>query len=87
VFTSPGGFRRPDAPAQNLLAVFSNPSFLAFVGIWFAINYLSGSGLVPVAGEGGQIAWQAHVGGFLAGLVAFSLLDRNSIPGGRTNGD
>ena len=31
------------------------------------------SGFVPVAE--GPIAWQAHVGGFLAGLLCFPLLD------------
>jgi membrane associated rhomboid family serine protease len=38
-----------------------------FLAIWLAINLLSGFfGLVP--GEEGAIAWEAHVGGFLAGF-------------------
>jgi membrane associated rhomboid family serine protease len=76
VFAGPGGFSRTHAPAQKMNAVLVNPAFLSFVGIWFALNYLFGSGLVPIAGEDARIAWQAHVGGFLAGLLGFSLLDR-----------
>jgi len=76
VFSGPGGFSRHDAPAQGLAAVFVNPAFLTFAGIWFALNYLFGSGLVPIAGEETRIAWQAHVGGFVAGILGFSLLDR-----------
>ena len=40
---------------------------VTFLAIWMAINLLSGLfGLVP--GEEGAIAWEAHVGGFLAGF-------------------
>jgi membrane associated rhomboid family serine protease len=28
-----------------------------------------------IAGEGAQIAWEAHLGGFLAGFLLFSLFD------------
>ena len=34
---------------------------IVFLGIWFAIQVLS-------AGNGGGIAWYAHIGGFLAGV-------------------
>ncbi len=67
-------------PVLSLVDSFANRSFLVFVGIWFALNFLFGSGVVPVgfdrAGEAG-IAWQAHIGGFLAGLVLFSWFDRH----------
>jgi membrane associated rhomboid family serine protease len=40
---------------------------VTFLAIWMAVNLLSGLfGLVP--GEEGAIAWEAHVGGFLAGF-------------------
>ncbi len=76
VFSAPGGFARHDLPAQKLSAVLTNPGFLAFVGIWLVLNYVFGSGLAPIAGENVQVAWQAHVGGFVAGLAGFSLLER-----------
>jgi membrane associated rhomboid family serine protease len=45
--------------------------------VWMIINLLMGSGLVPIPGaEGASIAWEAHVGGFLAGLVFLPLFDR-----------
>ncbi|MFZ1814244.1 MAG: rhomboid family intramembrane serine protease [Rhizobiaceae bacterium] len=62
-------------PALSIQASFANPQFLAFVLVWFGLNFLFGSGLVPLAGEDVNIAWQAHVGGFLVGLLAFSFLD------------
>jgi membrane associated rhomboid family serine protease len=32
-------------------------------------------GSVAIGAEPGSIAWQAHIGGFVAGLVLFSLFD------------
>lgn len=62
-------------PAEPLYAVLRNRSALMFIGIWFAMNLvfgLSGSGL---GDEGTRIAWEAHLGGFFAGLLLFPLLD------------
>lgn len=61
-------------PAPPLVENFRNPQALLFVGLWFAVNFLFGAG-ASLLGPGPQIAWQAHIGGFLAGLVLFSLLD------------
>ena len=62
-------------PAPSLWQTMSDGRALGFLAVWFGINLLFGlgSGLVP--GVGGEIAWQAHVGGFLAGLILFALLD------------
>lgn len=62
--------------AEPLGRLFANPRALAFVAVWFATNILFGSGLIALTGEDTSIAWQAHIGGFLAGLVLFPLLDR-----------
>jgi membrane associated rhomboid family serine protease len=64
------------SPAPPLLVTLQNPRVLAFLGIWFGTNLVfglgaSGSGLVN-----GAVAWDAHLGGFLAGLLLFSLFDR-----------
>lgn len=69
-----------EGPAQSLLQSFSNPRFLVFLLVWLGINYLFGTGAIPIAGEDARIAWQAHVGGFIAGLMAFSVLDRRRLP-------
>ena len=37
---------------------------------------LFGLGSIPIGGGAGQeVAWQAHIGGFLAGLVLFNAFD------------
>jgi rhomboid family protein len=40
------------------------------LGIWFASQFLIGTGSQPGSGE---VAWMAHVGGFVAGLVLIFL--------------
>jgi membrane associated rhomboid family serine protease len=67
-------------PAASLRQLFTNSRALAFIGIWFVANLLFGTGIVPLAGENASIAWQAHIGGFLAGLALFPLLDRGRGP-------
>ena len=45
--------------------------------IWIALNAVMGSGLLPIPGvQGAGIAWQAHVGGFFAGLILLPFFDR-----------
>jgi membrane associated rhomboid family serine protease len=61
--------------ASSLLATLRDPRFLTFLGVWIGLNALFGLGTLPIAEEGQQIAWQAHIGGFLAGLILFSAFD------------
>lgn len=66
-------FLRPTVP---FLTSLRNPRVLAFVGVWFAVTIIFGSGIVPLGlDEGSSIAWEAHLGGFIGGLVLFPLLD------------
>jgi len=69
-----------NAPAQPLAQVLSNPRVLVFIAVWFGINFIFGVGIVDVTGTDAQIAWEAHLGGFLAGLLLFPFFD----PVGRT---
>jgi membrane associated rhomboid family serine protease len=64
-------------PALSLAETLRNRRVLAFIGIWFAVNLIFG--LTGVAGGvvSGAIAWDAHIGGFVAGLLLFGLFDRN----------
>jgi membrane associated rhomboid family serine protease len=63
-------------PAAPLSAAFRNPRVVAFVGVWFALNLLFGLGSLSIAGSTNQaVAWEAHLGGFLAGLLLFSSFD------------
>jgi membrane associated rhomboid family serine protease len=62
-------------PALPLAAVLRDPRVLIFLGVWFGLNLLFGLGSIGVDGSDQSIAWQAHIGGFLAGLLAFPLFD------------
>lgn len=62
-------------PAVPLLTALRDPRVLVFLVVWFGINLLFGMGSVPLLGNGQPVAWQAHVGGFLAGLVLFGFFD------------
>jgi len=62
-------------PAIPLTGVLRDPRVLAFLAVWFGINLLFGLGSLPIGGAGQVIAWQAHIGGFLAGLFLFSWFD------------
>ncbi|MBX9911313.1 MAG: rhomboid family intramembrane serine protease [Beijerinckiaceae bacterium] len=66
-------------PAERLGQLWRNSRALIFIGIWFVTNFLFGSGLVPILGEETSIAWEAHVGGFVVGLLLFPLLDRGVV--------
>jgi membrane associated rhomboid family serine protease len=73
-------WRRPDSqsyfiPAAPLGVALRNPKVFIFVIIWFAMNLVFGVGSSIGPWVTQQIAWQAHVGGFLTGLLLFPLLD------------
>ncbi|MGJ8534106.1 MAG: rhomboid family intramembrane serine protease [Alphaproteobacteria bacterium] len=65
-------FMRPSEPFS---AVLRNRSALTFIGIWFAMNLLFGLTGGGLGEDGARIAWEAHLGGFLAGLLLFPILD------------
>jgi membrane associated rhomboid family serine protease len=63
-------------PAQPLRATLADPRFLLFLATWVGLNALFGFGTITFGAEAGQeIAWQAHVGGFFAGLFLFKAFD------------
>lgn len=68
-------------PARPLSIVLRDSRVLTFLGVWFGLNLLIGL----AGGNGGLasgiIAWEAHIGGFLAGMVLFPVFD--PIPGRR----
>src|SRR4030088_3473311 len=45
-----------------------------FVGLWFLLQVLQGTVDLLLSSRGGGVAWWAHIGGFVAGLVLCSLL-------------
>jgi membrane associated rhomboid family serine protease len=46
------------------------------MGVWIALNLLFGLGGMQLDGSGAEIAWEAHLGGFVSGLLIFGLFDR-----------
>ena len=74
-------FRRGDAdaaarvPALSLGRALRNARVLGFLAVWFGVNIIFGLGSISIGTEGASVAWQAHIGGFLAGLMLFSLFD------------
>ena len=73
--------RRGDAdaaahvPALPLVRALRNPQVLTFLAIWFGMNLLTGLGAIAIGASSQSIAWQAHIGGFFAGLVLFKFFD------------
>jgi membrane associated rhomboid family serine protease len=76
-FTRSGDDSDYRVPAIPLTGVLRDPRVLIFLGVWFGINLLFGATSLPVGGlDGGAVvAWQAHIGGFIAGLFLFSWFD------------
>jgi membrane associated rhomboid family serine protease len=74
-------FSRSDAdaaakvPAQSLWRALHDRRVLAFLAVWFGVNIIFGIGSIGTGMEDVKVAWQAHIGGFLAGLLLFSLFD------------
>lgn len=48
------------------------PAFF-FLGIWFVLQFLNAAGS---SGHAGGIAWWAHIGGFVCGILFLKLFDR-----------
>jgi membrane associated rhomboid family serine protease len=62
-------------PALPLSRVFRAGRALTFLLTWFGCNILFGAFATPLGIGDPTVAWEAHIGGFLAGLFAFSLFD------------
>ena len=62
-------------PALSLGKSLRNPRVLGFLAVWFGINIVFGIGAIGVGSNVQSVAWQAHIGGFLAGLLLFSWFD------------
>jgi membrane associated rhomboid family serine protease len=67
-------------PAVPLMALVRDMRIVAFIGAWLGVNMLVGLGGLAMPGVEEAVAWQAHIGGFLAGLLLFDLFDRVDAP-------
>lgn len=76
----PGDFgRRMEVeriPAAPLFGVLRESRALAFLAVWFVSNFVFGAYGQAFGLSDAPVAWVAHLGGFIAGLVLFALFDR-----------
>jgi len=74
----------PRAKVLTLVPIFfffqfvELPAFL-FLGIWFLFQFLSAAG---ASGQAGGIAWWAHIGGFVFGVIFLKLFEMLPTSGG-----
>jgi membrane associated rhomboid family serine protease len=67
-------------PRQRVSVLFGYgiihiPAFVA-LGIWILFQVFSGVSMIGAESGGGGVAYAAHVGGFIAGLILVKLFDR-----------
>jgi membrane associated rhomboid family serine protease len=67
-------------PAISLAGALRDKRIVVFLGACFALNIVFGLGSIVLLGMEEAIAWQAHIGGFLAGLLLFALFDPVAAP-------
>jgi membrane associated rhomboid family serine protease len=81
VFASGGPMWRPANaaayrfPAARLSEVVRDRRVVTFLLAWFGLNLIFGIGAISQGFGAGSVAWDAHVGGFLAGFLLFPLFD------------
>ncbi len=70
-----GGAAAYRLPAAPLSEIVRDRRVLIFLAAWFGLNLLFGIGSISQGIASGAVAWDAHIGGFLAGLLLFPLFD------------
>jgi hypothetical protein len=56
---------------------------IILIGFWFILQLFNGFLSLEVASGAGGVAWFAHIGGFLAGLILIYLIPKRRTPSGR----
>ncbi len=69
------GRGRFNGPVLPIPVVLTMRPVVVFLVVWMIINVVTGLGFAT-PGVQGQIAWEAHVGGFLIGFLGLRLFDR-----------
>jgi membrane associated rhomboid family serine protease len=76
------GERAPDfsrAPLADLSTTLRDHRIVGFLIFWLVLNAYFGLTSVSFGGASDGIAWEAHIGGFLCGLLTFGFFDRSSV--------
>jgi membrane associated rhomboid family serine protease len=65
-------------PRLTISQALSNRTVQIFAGLWFVSNLLIAFGIPIIGMDAGNIAWDAHIAGFLIGFLCFDLFDRDT---------
>lgn len=71
-------FGRPGAPL-TFSEFLRDRRALIFMFIFLAMTLLTGVQGLPGFADGGRIAWEAHLGGFAAGLLSYFVISREGV--------
>jgi membrane associated rhomboid family serine protease len=55
------------------------PAFVA-IGLWFVFQLISGLGILGSGSQAGGVAYAAHIGGFIAGLILIKIFEIGKRP-------
>lgn len=67
--------RHQTARLMTVTETFQDRRSFAFLAIWAIIQLLIGVSSMSFGGIDGSVAWEAHIGGFVAGLLLFAYFD------------
>ncbi len=65
-------------PALSIRETFRDRRVVSFLVVWVGINLLMGLGALQLDDALSNIAWEAHIGGLVAGLFLFDFFDRRA---------
>jgi membrane associated rhomboid family serine protease len=71
-------YGRPGAPL-TFAEFLRNRRALIFTLIFLGVTLLTGARDLPGFADGARIAWEAHIGGFVAGLIGFFVISRERV--------
>ncbi len=77
----PGASDPRSVPRRGVISALSQPRALIFTGVWLGFTLLFGVLGLGATGETRLIAWEAHLAGFVAGLILFPWLDPGAVAG------
>lgn len=78
-FVAGAPWQLPPRPRlQTIPELMRNRPAVLFLAVWFVTNLLFGVLALPLGGNEGPIAWDAHLGGFAAGFFLLPLMERGS---------
>ena len=69
------GIHSERIPAASLKQLLADRRALIFLGVWLVTNFVFGAFARPLGLSDAPVAWVAHLGGFVAGIVLFPLFD------------